>query len=340
MQSRLVRMSLVVVAALGSAMNAMAAIEGGVLWIDDPEVAARESTRTGKPILMQVTAKWCGYCHKMFRETYADPAIVNSANNDFICLRVDADKNKKLVDQIGVKALPTTVVLTPGMRVVKKLTGYQSVSRLGATLRETRMLARQTPGRTRVTSEPTLTPQTTQPVSPQRAQPPLTRTVERPSIHPRVSARVEPSANPFEQLEMSAAARTTQSATTRDASRSVSDSRTVPDAFEKMCLVTLFDDRRIETGSLEFSSTHRNRNVYFTSAAAKARFDARPDRYWPTLDGHCVVTYLEGSGQVKGNPVYGAVFRQRMWFFRSAEQMETFIANPQEYLPQQPTPRT
>ena len=331
MQSRLTRVSTTAIVVFISAVQLLAATEGGVQWIDDPDVAAREATRTGKPILMQVTAKWCGYCHKMFRETYADAEIVASANNNFVCLRVDADKHKKLVNEIGVKALPTTVVLTPTMRVAKKVSGYQSVSRLNSILRETRMLARQAPGQTRVASKPVPATPTKKPVSSTRGQ----------QTTSSGAGGFDRGTNPFEQLPPSSQTRTRSAGTTtRNAVRTVSDSRTVPDGFDRMCLVTLFDERRIETGSPDYSSTHRGRKVYFTSSSAKARFDARPNHYWPMLDGHCVVTYLQSNRQAKGNPVHGAVFRQRMWFFRSAEQMETFIANPTEYLPQQRTPQT
>ena len=141
-----------------------------------------------------------------------------------------------------------------------------------------------------------------------------------------------PAGNPFAEFEPTARP------TTKAPVTSVTQSRVFPDGFDRMCLVTLFDKRKVETGSANYSSSYRSRTVYFTSAAAKARFDANPERYWPVLDGYCAVTYLEHNQRVQGNPIHGAVFRERMWFFNSADQMEAFIASPKEYLPRQRTP--
>lgn len=331
MQNNVIKFTFAVITVAVLSAQAVAANSSAVQWLDDPEVAAREATRTGKPILMQVTASWCGYCHKMFRETYVDPAIVQTANTDFVCLKVDADKYKKLVDGIGIKALPTTVILTPSLRVSRKLSGYQTVSRLGGALRESKRLAKRSGGTTQLaqqTPRPQAPGVATAQVTPPRNRQQLPATRSMPNTRPRTSAE---NGNPFEQLGPS----------TRTAAkppvRTVSQPKIFPDGFDRMCLVTLFDDRRVEVGSMQFSSPYRSRTVYFSSADAKARFDANPERYWPVLDGYCVVTYLEHNQRVQGNPVSGAVFRGRMWFFNSSTQMEAFIANPKEYLPQRRT---
>ena len=54
---------------------------------------AKESN---KQIVIDFTAKWCGWCKKMERETFIDPQVVKTMNESFIAVRVDGDSHKKL----------------------------------------------------------------------------------------------------------------------------------------------------------------------------------------------------------------------------------------------------
>ena len=71
-------------------------------WRTDIEQALADSKSTGKPILMQFTAKWCGFCHKMFRTTFIDPEVVRLVNSNMIPVKVDADREARLVKAVGI----------------------------------------------------------------------------------------------------------------------------------------------------------------------------------------------------------------------------------------------
>jgi uncharacterized protein YyaL (SSP411 family) len=84
--------------------------------------AAFEKARTeDKPVLLDIGAVWCHWCHVMDRESYEDPAIANIINENFIPVKVDRDERAD-VDaryQMAVAAIsgqggwPLTAVLTP-----------------------------------------------------------------------------------------------------------------------------------------------------------------------------------------------------------------------------------
>lgn len=101
-----------------------------VAWRSNFKRAAQESARVKKPMLLEITADWCGYCHKMLQQTFTNEQVVRHVNGCFIPVSVDADDQKQLVAAIGIEGLPTTVIISPEMKVLKKLTGYHSAAEL------------------------------------------------------------------------------------------------------------------------------------------------------------------------------------------------------------------
>jgi protein-disulfide reductase (glutathione) len=51
----------------------------------------RESTRTGKPVIMLFHASWCTSC-KRYRQVWKDPGVV-AASKEFVMILVDVDKD-------------------------------------------------------------------------------------------------------------------------------------------------------------------------------------------------------------------------------------------------------
>ena len=87
-------------------------------WGDAAFARARDEH---KPILLDVGAVWCHWCHVMDRESYEDPELAAWLNAHFVCVKVDRDERPD-VDaryQRAVQALtgqggwPLTALLTP-----------------------------------------------------------------------------------------------------------------------------------------------------------------------------------------------------------------------------------
>ncbi|HAW27280.1 DUF255 domain-containing protein [Gimesia maris] len=95
-----------------------------IKWQTNLKQAAQQARAEDKAMLIQIGASWCGFCHKMDRETYKDPKVIKHVNSCFVPIRVDADENSELVEAIGVAGLPTTVIITPELKIVKKISGY------------------------------------------------------------------------------------------------------------------------------------------------------------------------------------------------------------------------
>lgn len=87
-------------------------------WGREPFEAARA---LGKPLLLDVGASWCHWCHEMDRRSYRDPQIAAAIAERFVAVRVDRDERPDLdarfqaaVAQItGLSGWPLTAFLTP-----------------------------------------------------------------------------------------------------------------------------------------------------------------------------------------------------------------------------------
>ncbi|MBA3659321.1 MAG: thioredoxin domain-containing protein, partial [Gemmatimonadales bacterium] len=91
-------------------------------WGEDAFAAAR---RDDKPVLLDVGAVWCHWCHVMDGESYEDAGVADYLNQHFVCVKVDRDERPD-VDaryQRAVQALtqqggwPLTAFLTPDGQV-------------------------------------------------------------------------------------------------------------------------------------------------------------------------------------------------------------------------------
>jgi thioredoxin-related protein len=98
--------------------------EGGVRWLT-PDAAKAMAKKTGKIIMLSFYATWCGYCKKMERETYSDPAVVKALNDHFLPALVDGDEQPDLARIFAVRGFPTMVFTDPNGRSILTTPGYR-----------------------------------------------------------------------------------------------------------------------------------------------------------------------------------------------------------------------
>src|ERR1017187_4363274 len=92
-------------------------------WGEDAFAAAR---RDNKPMLLDIGAVWCHWCHVMDRESYDDPEIAQIVNDNYIAVKVDRDERPDIDSryQVAVSALtgqggwPLTAFSTPEGKAV------------------------------------------------------------------------------------------------------------------------------------------------------------------------------------------------------------------------------
>jgi YHS domain-containing protein/thioredoxin-related protein len=108
-------------------------------WRRNYKQAAEEACLRRRPILIRITASWCGPCRQMQQLTFTDERVRRRLRRDFVLLELDADEHPKLVADFRVQAYPTTLVVSPELKVVKRMTGFQSAGDLVSVLELVRM---------------------------------------------------------------------------------------------------------------------------------------------------------------------------------------------------------
>jgi len=92
-----------------------------IRWHEWSEEAFAAAQRENKPMLLDIGAVWCHWCHVMDRESYDDPAVATIVNEHFIAVKVDRDERPDIDSryQAAVQAVsgqggwPLTAFLTP-----------------------------------------------------------------------------------------------------------------------------------------------------------------------------------------------------------------------------------
>ncbi len=112
--------------ALGRARSSYlrSAMHQPVAWQEWGAEAFAQAERENKPVLLDIGAVWCHWCHVMDRESYEDASLAPMINQRFIAIKVDRDERPDVDSryQAAVQAIsgqggwPLTAILTPDGR--------------------------------------------------------------------------------------------------------------------------------------------------------------------------------------------------------------------------------
>ncbi len=108
----------------------------GIRWERHFDQALKKAKAAGKPVLVDFWAEWCGWCHRLDRTTYVDPAVTQRAE-DFVAVKVNTEGSPgeaAIAGRYDVSSLPTILFLTPSGRLVMRLGGFQGPGQFPRTM--------------------------------------------------------------------------------------------------------------------------------------------------------------------------------------------------------------
>ena len=119
---------------------------GGLVQWQPPGKAVALAQASGKPILYDFTAAWCGPC-KLLDRDWSDPAVAKKVNEAFVPARVvdraredgvNSPEIAELQQRFEVVGFPTVAAASADGRLIAKFDGYRGREALLRFLEESR----------------------------------------------------------------------------------------------------------------------------------------------------------------------------------------------------------
>ncbi len=101
----------------------IAAIPAGATRWYDYEEGILAASASGKPVIIDFYADWCGPCIAMEQGTYPDTRVV-SEMADFVAIKVDTQKRIDIESKYGIAYYPTVVFLDSKGKEIGRHIGY------------------------------------------------------------------------------------------------------------------------------------------------------------------------------------------------------------------------
>lgn len=99
-------------------------------WRYDYNSARREAVAKKRPILLDIGTENCFWCKRLDATTFRDPSIANLINENFIPLKIDAERDAVLTQKLQVQSYPTLVLAAPDGKILAVVEGYVEPSKL------------------------------------------------------------------------------------------------------------------------------------------------------------------------------------------------------------------
>jgi thiol-disulfide isomerase/thioredoxin len=104
-------------------------VSGLVNWQYDLNAALRAAQLEGKPVMADFYTDWCGWCKKLDNETYANKEVID-LSAQFVCAKVDGDKNVNMVSKYNIRGYPTIIFFSSKGEEDKRVGGYTNAMEL------------------------------------------------------------------------------------------------------------------------------------------------------------------------------------------------------------------
>jgi len=97
-----------------------------ISWQEFGQAAFDLASEQHKPVLLDLGASWCHWCHVMDDSTYENPAVISYLSKNYICIKANQDKRPDLYAKYKDYGWPATIIFHEDGRELLKEAGYFS----------------------------------------------------------------------------------------------------------------------------------------------------------------------------------------------------------------------
>lgn len=109
--------------AAGSAFALGGPPSPSIPWVAGFDQALEQAEILRRPMMIDIWAKWCGWCHELDRRTYSDREVVRRAQA-MTCAKVNADQEREIGRRFRVRGLPTILFLDRHGQEIDRINGF------------------------------------------------------------------------------------------------------------------------------------------------------------------------------------------------------------------------
>jgi hypothetical protein len=110
-----------------------------VHWRHDYKAARQEARDQNRLLILDFGTKNCFWCKKLDASTFRDPEVVKLLNKHFVPLKLDGEREAKLVHTLNITSYPTLVFAAPEGKILAVQEGFEEAAAFSERLR--RLLA-------------------------------------------------------------------------------------------------------------------------------------------------------------------------------------------------------
>jgi len=116
-----------------AAFPRVSATADGIEWMYDYTAGLERARIERKPVMIDFYTSWCYYCKVLDARTYTDPGVMASSQG-FVCLKINAEKEKQLARDFKIGGYPIIVFLSRNGEEINRIYGYVKAPPLKAEL--------------------------------------------------------------------------------------------------------------------------------------------------------------------------------------------------------------
>ncbi len=302
-------------------------IEKTLNWLGDYGEALRASVAAQRPAWIQFTGPWCPNCHKMDKETFRNPKVIERLSKHFVTAKISCENDAELALSFGFTQLPSSVLISPDGKILARHEGFadpeklESLTVLAGVPVETdpETLVAQSEKKSELKAD-----LVSRPTGGDRETIEVAMLEPVDADLPRISiASDEPPVTEAEDLVAPAGPESGD-----PAAKGAESAVKAPTPLGHYCPVALLEKAVLVEAGSTHTAVYAGSRYFFESAEAKATFAAEPEKYVPARGGECLVTLAETRSEVAGSDKFPVVYDGRIYLCASEQARQKFLATP------------